>query len=76
MEQPLTTVLGQEIPRRGFESVESGNPMELKKGIEKPISIITEELGKQPIVVGSDYDKIKQIATISKIMIQLLVNLL
>ena len=60
------TVLAQEIARRGFESVESGaNPMELKKGIEKAIGIITKELGKQAIVVGSDYDKIKQIATIS-----------
>ena len=60
------TVLAQEIARRGFESVESGaNPMELKKGIEKAIGIITEELGKQAIVVGSDYDKIKQIAIIS-----------
>ena len=60
------TVLAQEIARLGFESVENGaNPMELKKGIERAIGIITEELGKQAIVVGSDYDKIKQIATIS-----------
>jgi len=60
------TVLAQEIARRGFEAVESGaNPMELKKGIEKAVSIVTEELSKQAIVVGSDYDKIKQIATIS-----------
>lgn len=60
------TVLAQEIARLGFEAVENGaNPMELKKGIEKAIGIITEELGKQAIVVGSDYDKIKQIATIS-----------
>ena len=60
------TVLAQEIARLGFESVESGaNPMELKKGIEKAVRIVTEELSKQAIVVGSDYDKIKQIATIS-----------
>ena len=60
------TVLAQEIARLGFESVENGgNPMELKKGIEKAVGIVTEELGKQAIVVGSDYDKIKQIATIS-----------
>ena len=60
------TVLAQEIARRGFEAVEGGaNPMELKKGIEKAVSIVTEELSKQAIVVGSDYDKIKQIATIS-----------
>ena len=60
------TVLAQEIARMGFEAVENGsNPMELKKGIEKAVSIVTEELGKQAIVVGSDYDKIKQIATVS-----------
>ena len=60
------TVLAQDIARLGFEAVENGsNPMELKKGIEKAVSIVTEELGKQAIVVGSDYDKIKQIATIS-----------
>jgi chaperonin GroEL len=60
------TVLAQEIARLGFESVENGsNPMELKKGIERAVGIVTEELGKQAIVVGSDYDKIKQIATIS-----------
>ena len=41
------------------------NPMELKKGIEKAVNIVTEELSKQAIVVGDDYDKIKQIATIS-----------
>ena len=66
MVQPLQLYLAQEIARLGFESVENGgNPMELKKGIEKTVGIVTEELGKQAIVVGSDYDKIKQIATIS-----------
>ena len=60
------TVLAQEIARIGFEAVESGaNPMELKKGIEKAVSIVTEELSKQSIVVGDDYDKIKQVATVS-----------
>ena len=60
------TVLAQDIARLGFEAVENGsNPMELKKGIERAVGIVSEELGKQAIVVGSDYDKIKQIATIS-----------
>ena len=60
------TVLAQDIARLGFEAVENGsNPMELKKGIERAVGIVTEELGKQAIVVGSDHDKIKQIATIS-----------
>ena len=66
MEQQPQTVLAQEIARLGFEAVENGsNPMELKKGIERAVLIVTEQLGKQAIVVGSDYDKIKQIATIS-----------
>jgi chaperonin GroEL len=60
------TVLAQEIARRGFESVENGsNPMELKKGIESAIKVVVEELGKQAIVVGSDKEKIKQVATVS-----------
>jgi len=60
------TVLAQEIARLGFEAVDGGaNPIELKKGIDKAIKIVVEELGKQAIVVGSDYEKIKQIATIS-----------
>jgi chaperonin GroEL len=60
------TVLAQDIARLGFEAVQNGaNPMELKKGIERAVGIVSEELGKQAIVVGSDYDKIKQIATIS-----------
>jgi chaperonin GroEL len=60
------TVLAQEIARLGFEAVENGsNPMELKKGIEAAVKIVSKELSEQAIVVGSDYDKIKQIATIS-----------
>ena len=60
------TVLAQEIARLGFEAVEQGaNPMEIQKGIQSAVTIVTEELSKQAIVVGSDYDKIKQIATIS-----------
>ena len=60
------TVLAQDIARLGFDAVENGsNPMELKKGIERAVGIVSEELGKQAIVVGSDYDKIKQIATVS-----------
>ena len=60
------TVLAQEIARMGFEAVENGsNPMELKKGIESAIKIVVKELGNQAIVVGSDKEKIKQVATVS-----------
>ena len=60
------TVLAQEIARMGFEAVENGsNPMELKKGIESAIKVVVKELGNQAIVVGSDKEKIKQVATVS-----------
>ena len=60
------TVLAQEIARMGFEAVKNGsNPMELKKGIESAIKIVVKELGNQAIVVGSDKEKIKQVATVS-----------
>lgn len=60
------TVLAQEIARLGFDDVNNGaNPMELKKGIEAAVKIVTEELNKQAIVVGNDIDKIKQVASVS-----------
>jgi len=60
------TVLAQEIARLGFEAVEKGaNPMELKKGISAAVRIVVDELSTQSIVVGSNYEKIKQVATIS-----------
>ncbi len=60
------TVLAQEIARMGFESVEGGsNPMEIKKGIEHAVKLVVKELKKQAIVVGSDKEKIKQVATVS-----------
>ena len=60
------TVLAQEIARLGFESVEGGaNPMEIKKGIEHAVKLVVQELRKQAIVVGDDYEKIQQVATIS-----------
>ena len=60
------TVLAQEIARMGYEAVENGsNPMELKKGIESAIKVVVKELGNQAIVVGSDKEKIKQVATVS-----------
>ena len=52
------TVLAQEIARMGFEAVEGGsNPMEIKKGISAAVRIVVDELNKQSIVVGSNYEK-------------------
>ena len=60
------TVLAQDIARLGFEMVENGsNPMELKKGIEAGVKFVVDKLSEQSVIIGSDKDKIKQIATIS-----------
>ena len=60
------TVLAQAISEKGFEFVGNGtNPIYLKRGMDRAVEIVVEELEKQAIVVGSDKDKIKQVATIS-----------
>jgi chaperonin GroEL len=41
------------------------NPMDLKRGIDKAVEAIVADLAKQSKVVGTDSDKIKQIASIS-----------
>jgi chaperonin GroEL len=60
------TVLAQSIVGVGLKNITAGaNPMDLKRGIDKAISAVVQELGKMSVKVGSDNDKIKQIATIS-----------
>ena len=60
------TVLAQAIISSGMKSVASGaNPMDLKRGIDKAVSAIVKSLKGFSKEVGSDNDKIKQIATIS-----------
>jgi chaperonin GroEL len=60
------TVLAQSIVGVGLKNITAGaNPMDLKRGIDKAISTVVQELGKMSVKVGSDNDKIKQIATIS-----------
>ena len=41
------------------------NPMDLKKGIDKAVNMVVQSLGKQTVEVGTNYDKINQVATIS-----------
>jgi chaperonin GroEL len=41
------------------------NPMDLKRGIEKAVSLVVENLRAQSQTVGSDSNKIQQVATIS-----------
>src|SRR5246127_2183040 len=60
------TVLAQAIVKEGLKNVAAGaNPMDLKRGIDKAVEAIVADLAKQAKVVGSDSDKIKQIASIS-----------
>jgi chaperonin GroEL len=60
------TVLAQAIVKEGLKNVAAGaNPMDLKRGIDKAVEAIVADLGKQAQVVGSDSEKIKQIASIS-----------
>lgn len=60
------TVLAQAIVKEGLKNVAAGaNPMDLKRGIDKAVEAIVADLTKQAKVVGSDSDKIKQIASIS-----------
>jgi chaperonin GroEL len=60
------TVLAQAIVKEGLKNVAAGaNPMDLKRGIDKAVQAIVTDLAKQSKVVGTDSDKIKQIASIS-----------
>lgn len=60
------TVLAQAIVKEGLKNVAAGaNPMELKKGIDKAVAAIVENLEKQTTKVGNSSDKIKQVASIS-----------
>ncbi|MCF6130932.1 chaperonin GroEL [Flavobacterium wongokense] len=60
------TVLAQAIVKEGLKNVAAGaNPMDLKRGIDKAVEAIVADLAKQAQVVGSDSEKIKQIASIS-----------
>jgi len=60
------TVLAQAIVGVGLKNVTAGaNPMDLKRGIDKAVSAVVGEIKKNAVVVGNDFDKIEQVATIS-----------
>ena len=60
------TVLAQAIISEGLKMVAAGaNPMDLKRGIDKAVSLIVENLRSQSQTVGNDAKKIQQVATIS-----------
>lgn len=60
------TVLAQAIINVGLKNVTAGaNPMDLKRGIDKAVAAVVEDLKKQSQSVGTDYSKIEQVGTIS-----------
>lgn len=60
------TVLTQAIVGVGLKNVTAGaNPMDLKRGIDKAVAKVVESIHEQSELVGDDYDKIEQVATIS-----------
>jgi len=59
-------VLTQAIIDEGIKNVTAGaNPMDLKRGIDKAVAAVVENLNKQSQKVGDDNKKIEQVATIS-----------
>ena len=60
------TVLAQAIVKEGLKNVAAGaNPMDLKRGIDKAVEALTENLASQTQEVGNSSEKIKQVASIS-----------
>ena len=60
------TVLAQAIVGVGLKNVTAGaNPMDLKRGIDKAVAAVVANIKEQSEVVGNDFDKIEQVATIS-----------
>jgi chaperonin GroEL len=60
------TVLAQSIVQAGMKSVAAGaSPMDIKRGIDKAVRVVVENLKAQTEVIGDDFKKIEQVATIS-----------
>ena len=60
------TVLAQAIINVGLKNVTAGaNPLDLKRGIDKAVAAVVAEIKKNAVVVGNDFDKIEQVATVS-----------
>ena len=60
------TVLAQSIINVGLKNVTAGaNPMELKRGIDKAVATVVENIAAQSEAVGDDLKKIEHVAKIS-----------
>nr|MBP7473235.1 chaperonin GroEL [Prevotella sp.] len=60
------TILTQAIVTEGLKNVTAGaNPMDLKRGIDKAVTAVVDYIKKNAEIVGDNYDKIEQVATVS-----------
>ena len=60
------TVLAQAIVTTGLKNVAAGaNPMDLKRGIDKAVAKVVENIKAQAVQVGDNYESIEQVATVS-----------
>ncbi len=60
------TVLAQAIVTAGMKSIAAGaNPIDLKRGMDRTVEQVVKHLKDQSVTIGTDPEKIKQIATIS-----------
>lgn len=60
------TVLAQSILHEGMKNVAAGaNPLDVKRGIDKAVAKVVEEIKSQSETIDGNYDKVEQVATIS-----------
>ena len=60
------TVLTQAILTEGMKNVAAGaNPLDIKRGIDKAVAKVVEEIKSQAEKIENRYEKIEQVATIS-----------
>ncbi|HLN21240.1 MAG TPA: chaperonin GroEL [Bacteroidales bacterium] len=60
------TVLAQAIINVGLKNITAGaNPMDVKRGIDKAVEKVVENIRSQAQVIGDDLSKIEQVARIS-----------
>ena len=60
------TVLAQAMVTAGLKNVAAGaNPMDLKRGIDKAVKVVVENLKSQTEHIGEEFSKIQQVAAIS-----------
>ena len=60
------TILTQAIATEGLKNVTAGaNPMDLKRGIDKAVNAVVDYIKEHAELVGDNYDKIEQVATVS-----------